>query len=79
MTASGDDASNTTADQDAWVALTEAMREQLSRIVPTMPAMQPGELEKFVEASNGVMWMHFRAVAWDRRVELELARTAAED
>lgn len=71
--------SDATADQDAWVALWEATRQQFAALVPFVPAMKPDEVKTLVEAMQAAQWGHHQAVTWDKRVELELNRVTAAD
>ncbi|MDB5310688.1 MAG: hypothetical protein JWO38_4890 [Gemmataceae bacterium] len=68
----------TTADQDAWIALWEQIRLRLGELVPLIPAMKPDEAKQVVDTVLAAQWGHFQALTLDKRVELELARATAD-
>lgn len=63
-----------TADQDAWLEVAHAVREQLRRLVPLMHAMTPEEVKTFVDAVNQALCLERGAQAFDHDVDLDLAR-----
>lgn len=73
-----DDAPTTSADQDAWTALADALRSELAKQIPLMGAMKPDEIKTLVEAADSAMWMRIRAGLFDKRIELERNKLFAD-
>lgn len=57
------------AEQDQWTEICAAFRAQLARIIPLMPAMNPGEIGTMASAINEGMWCEIRAQSYDGAVE----------
>ncbi len=70
---------DTTADQDAWVELAQAIRAQLRKTAEMMPAMTPEEVKTFIEAAREALWLEQNAAAFDKDVELKLQRLPYSD
>ena len=64
----------TTADQDAWVELAQAVRAQLMKRVELMPAMSPDEVKTFVESVQKALCLELNAATFDKDIELMQAR-----
>jgi hypothetical protein len=62
-------------DQDAWVSLCIATRDQLAKLVPLIPAMKPDEAKTLVSALQDCMWSHHQAETFDIRVERERTKS----
>lgn len=69
-----DEGEVTSADQDAWLAMARAVREQFAKQIPLMGAMKPEELKAFVEAMGDLRWLELRAHSHDKAIENELAK-----
>lgn len=67
------------ADQDAWVEIAQAVREQLRRRIADMPAMNPGELQSFANAYRDAQFFEEWAHAFDHEVELRKRRISLFD
>lgn len=69
-----DEGETSSADQDAWLAIARAAREQFARQIPMMGAMKPEELKAFIDALGDLRWLELRAHSHDKAIEIELAR-----
>lgn len=67
-----------TAHQDQWVEIAEAIRGQLRKYAELMPAMKPDELKTFVEAVTAAKWLEESARTFDQDVELRERRVTYE-
>lgn len=54
------------------------MRDELAKRIPEIGGMAPGEIGQFIDAIRDTYWLHLTAATWDKKLELELARTTAE-
>ncbi len=68
------DDETTSADQDAWVEIAQAVREQIRRRIPDMGAMKPDEISAFVEAARCAQWFEEACHVFDRELELRRQR-----
>jgi hypothetical protein len=57
------------ASQDHWKEITEAVRNGLAKVALRMPEMSPGDLKLFVEAVDMGMWLEVRAANQDAAVD----------
>ena len=73
-----DDEPVTSADQDAWVSLATAVRAELAKMVPRIPAMTPEEINDLIAAIDGARCSHVNALLFDKLIELESAKTSAD-
>lgn len=74
-----EDTPDSTADQDAWLALTRAMMDQFGKIIPHMELMDnQNEVHALVEAAWTTFALHRQAMILDKYVELELAKTTPD-
>jgi len=73
-----DDQPMASTDQDSWVQLAMQMRDELAKRIPEIGGMEPGEIGQFIDAIRDTYWLHLTAATWDKKLELELARTTAE-
>lgn len=61
----------TSLPQDEWSEIAAATREQFRKLVPMMPAMEPGELESFMSAMRNALFLELNAHTFDAEVEQE--------
>ena len=59
------------ATQDQWVEMLEAVRANLAKLIPLMPAMTIDELKTFVETLDSAQWLEIKARCWDSSLERE--------
>jgi len=69
----------TSADQDDWLEIAQAIRAQLRKYTDNIPGMNPGEVKDFVESVNYAYWLEVHASSFDKEVDLQLARTVLSD
>lgn len=62
------------AEQEAWTDLADAVRSQLAKIVPMIPAMKQDELKSFIETLQAAYWFEHNARLWDKKYDDELKR-----
>lgn len=59
----------TTASQDQWQEMMDAIRGELAKQIPLMGAMKPAEQKDFVEAVNSARWGEESAACFDVEIE----------
>ena len=71
-----EDAPDSSADRDAWLALSGKIMDQLSKIIPMMEVMKNvSDMHAIVEASWTAFALHRQAMLLDKVIELELSRS----
>ena len=73
-----DDTPTDSADQDAWLELARAVRVRLAGQVDLIPAMQPCEVQQFVETCRAALNLEIEAATRDKRIDVELGRLFAD-
>lgn len=61
----------TSANQDAWQEIADAVRSQIAKQVPLMPAMKPEEQKDFMDVIQRALWLTHSADTYDAQVMKE--------
>lgn len=69
----------TTADQDAWVEIAQAIRGQILKYAEDITLMEPEELKDFVAAVRDALFLELNAQTFDQDLELLRGRITHED
>lgn len=74
-----EDSPETSADQDAWIALSEKLMDQLGKMIPMMEVMKnTTDACALVEATWTALAIHKQALTLDKFVELTRAKTSVD-
>lgn len=57
------------AEQDQWVEMVEAVRAHLVKMCTLLPAMKPDEVATFVKTLDDAQWLEVKARAFDEAIE----------
>lgn len=57
--------------QHRWQRLAASLRCKLARRLKDVAKMEPGDMEDFVDAMRGAMYMEREAALFDQRIERE--------
>jgi hypothetical protein len=66
------------AEQIAWTEIADAVRAQVLKMIPYMPAMKPEEAVAFVNMIQAAHYVELNARSFDKAVEREKAKTIWE-